>query len=106
MHIIMTDKDTRTSRRRRAHSEAFEGERVARSLEPGASVSAIALEGGINANLLFAWRRAQLQSAAAAATLPTPNPHEAGAVLLPVEVVAPRPENPFCGHVLVYGKLA
>ena len=86
MHIIMSDNDNRTGRRRRAHSEAFKIDLVARSLEPGASVSAIALEAGINANLLFAWRRAQLRSSVAAATLPAPNPREVGAVLLPVEI--------------------
>jgi len=94
MHIIMSDNDNRTGRRRRAHSEALKIDLVARSLEPGASVSAIALEAGINANLLFAWRRAQLRSSAAAATLPAPNPREVGAVLLPVEIVPPRPDTP------------
>jgi transposase len=49
-------------RRRRDHSPELKRELVARSLVPGASVSAIALEAGINANLLFTWRRAHLQA--------------------------------------------
>jgi transposase len=55
MHIM--DKPVvRTPRRRREHSAEFKKELVARSLEPGVSVAAIAMEGGINANLLFGWR--------------------------------------------------
>lgn len=51
------------------------------SLEPGASVSAIALRGGINANMLFKWRREHVRGAG-----DTPS-----AVLLPIEV-APASE--------------
>ena len=88
MHI-MADAKTSSPRRRRAHSDTFKRELVARSLEPGASVSAIALQAGINANLLFAWRRAHLRSAAAAVTRRAPSAGERAAVLLPVEVIAP-----------------
>ena len=42
---------------RRRHSDALKRELVERSLEPGASVAAIVLEAGVNANLLFNWRR-------------------------------------------------
>ena len=42
---------------RRQHDRAFKAELVERSLRPRASVSAIALGAGINANLLFKWRR-------------------------------------------------
>jgi transposase len=66
-------------RRRREHSVNLKRELVARSLVPGASVAAIALEAGINANLLFTWRRAHLK--AMKATAPA-----AQAVLLPVEI--------------------
>ena len=51
-------------------------------MQPGASVSAIALEAGINANLLFAWRRAHRDAAAASA----PGTHTP--VLLPVTIQA------------------
>lgn len=42
---------------RRKHSETLKRDLVERSLQPGASVSALAQEHGINANLLFNWRR-------------------------------------------------
>jgi transposase len=55
---------------------------VERSLEPGASVSAIAQEAGVNANLLFNWRRLHLQAhEPAVGTAAAP-------VLLPVSVTA------------------
>ena len=67
---------------RRRHSDALKHALVERSLEPGASVAAIAQEAGVNANLLFNWRRLHLQAqvpAVGAAAAP---------VLLPVTVVA------------------
>jgi transposase len=72
---VTSGKDTR-----RKHSEALKQELVDRSLEPGASVAAIAQEHGINANLLFNWRRLRLRTKASAVqggALPT---------LLPVTV--------------------
>src|SRR3954449_7862382 len=69
-------------RSRRQHDRAFKQELVRQSLEPGASVSAIALRNGINANMLFKWRRLQLRAAGQRAA-PT--------VLLPVEI-APATE--------------
>ena len=50
-------KDTR-----RRHGDAFKRELVERSLQPGASVSALAQEHGVNANLLFNWRRLHLRA--------------------------------------------
>ena len=47
---------------RRRHSETLKRDLVARSLRTGASVSALAQEHGINANLLFNWRRFHLQA--------------------------------------------
>lgn len=83
MHI-MGDKHTRSQPRRRVHSEAFKRELVLQSLQPGASVSAIALEAGINANLLFGWRKAHLAGPVAA----TASAGEPAAVLLPVQIAA------------------
>jgi transposase len=84
---IMIDKVTSTKRTRREHSVDFKRELVERSLQSGASVSAIALEAGINANLLFAWRRQHLRSTAAVA--------ESVATLLPVTVQPPEsPSSP------------
>lgn len=72
--------------RRRVHSEAFKRKVVELSLAPGASVAAIALEHGVNANLLFGWRKAYLKPHGDAQA-----DREGGSVpatLLPVEVVA------------------
>ncbi len=70
---------------RRRHGEAFKRELVERSLQPGASVSALAQEHGVNANLLFNWRRLHLRALAAKPAAP---PHPA---LLPVTVVPELP---------------
>ena len=82
---------------RRRHDRSFKVELIRQSLEPGASVSAIALSNGINANLLFKWRREHLRDSGLS---PAP------AVLLPVQVtpeveaagvgapVAPAPAPP------------
>lgn len=62
---------------RRQHDRSLKAELVRQSLEPGASVAAIALQNGINANLLFKWRRAHLRDSGLG---PAP------ATLLPVQV--------------------
>ena len=86
MHI-MDKQVVRAPRRRREHSEEFKRELVARSLEPGVSVAAIAMDSGINANLLFGWRRRHLRSLAQAEPAPAPARSRA-AVLLPVSIEA------------------
>ena len=69
---------------RRRHAEDFKQALVQRTLEPGASVAAIAQEAGVNANLLFNWRRLHLKiQERAAGAVPAP-------VLLPVTVMAPE----------------
>jgi len=69
----MKDQSGVSGRTRRLHERAFKDELIAQSLVPGASVAAIAMKGGINANLLFKWRRehvrAMVVSAPTAATL-------------------------------------
>lgn len=75
----MKDQESNGRRPRRNHDQALKAELVERSLQPGASVSAIALEAGINANLLFKWRRDTRRMQVTAAT---------PAVLLPVHVVS------------------
>jgi len=52
---------------------------------PGASVAAIAMKGGINANLLFKWRREHVKAMAA--------PAPTAATLLPVCVI-PEASSP------------
>jgi transposase len=89
MHIM--DKPVvRTPRRRREHSAEFKEELVARSLEPGVSVAAIAMEGGINANLLFGWRRKHQNAIAQGAA-----PARPAAVLLPVSIETAPAERPY-----------
>ncbi|MEO6319454.1 MAG: transposase [Polaromonas sp.] len=68
---------------KRRHSAAFKRNLVKLTAQAGASVAAIALEHGINANLLFKWRRAQ--SGRPARLKPVTQ-----AVLLPV-TIAPFP---------------
>ena len=82
MHI-MDKQVVRAPRRRREHSAEFKRELVARSLEPGVSVAAIAMDSGINANLLFGWRRRHLNALASAEPAPARSP---AAVLLPVSI--------------------
>jgi transposase len=79
------DRVTQGTRRRRDHSPELKRELVARSLIPGASVSAIALEAGINANLLFTWRRAHLKAESPSQQAAQSSP----AVLMPVTLEAP-----------------
>jgi transposase len=75
----MKSEEGAARRRRRQHERGFKEELVRQSLQPGASVSAIALDNGINANMLFKWRREHLRAA---------SPRTVPAVLLPVEVAA------------------
>ena len=72
---VISTKDTR-----RRHSESLKRELVDPSLQPGASVAAIAQEHGINANLLFNWRRLRLRAEKRS------DDGSPGAVLLPVTV--------------------
>ncbi|RYG36766.1 MAG: transposase [Burkholderiales bacterium] len=80
VHTMKSEQDAGKASRRH-HDRAFKHELVQQSLEPGASVSAIALHGGVNANMLFKWRREHLRAAGGASA----------AVLLPV-TVAPAAE--------------
>ncbi len=68
---------------RRQHEKLFKAELVERCLLPGASVAAIALAGGINANLLFKWRRDHLRSQRLSSAAPS-----SSAVLVPVHVAS------------------
>lgn len=76
----MKDQTGESPRSRRQHEREFKDELVAQTLVPGASVSAIAMSGGINANLLFKWRRDHLRKSLQAA--------RSAATLLPVCVIA------------------
>ena len=83
----MSKQDTRAKTARRRHEAAFKHALIERSLQPGASVSAIALEHGINTNLLFKWRREHLRTGLPAALgLAHRRP---AAMLLPVNIEQP-----------------
>jgi transposase len=88
MHIMDGQRVTKRKDTRRRHADAFKHALVERTLVPGASVASIAQDAGINANLLFNWRRLHLQSAASAY-----GEGSGGPVLLPVTVVEPVPAS-------------
>jgi transposase len=78
---------------RRRHSEQFKAKVLAASAEPGASVSAVALSFGLNANLVHQWRRGRGYKQArpatpAAASEPSP---QFVALALPAPPSAPAP---------------
>lgn len=75
---------------RRRHAEEFKQSLVQRTLEPGASVAAIAQQAGVNANLLFNWRRLHLQAQ------PPNSCDNDPPVLLPVTVVAAEDPGAAC----------
>lgn len=80
----MADQDTSTRRRRRDHSPELKRELVRQCLLPGASVSSIAMANGINANLVFKWRREHREAEAASA-----RPTQASApLLLPITLTS------------------
>lgn len=65
---------------RRQHEKSFKAELVEQCLVPGASVAAVALAGGINANLLFKWRLDHVRSKRLTGAA------SSSAVLVPVQV--------------------
>ena len=76
--------DKMAGRRRRTYSDEEKRRLVAESFEPGASVSGIAQRHGMNANLLFTWRR-QMRPAPAG---------ESAMELIPVEIVGAPEASP------------
>ena len=70
---------------RRRYDAGFKREVVEKTLQPGASVAAIALEHRLNSNLLFKWRRDHLRQLARLAPVPAPT-------MLPVVVESPTTE--------------
>ena len=77
----MSKQDTQAKPTRRRHAVEFKRDLVERSLQPGASVSGIALDNGINANVLFRWRREHVRATASVQHESTEQ-----AVLLPVKL--------------------
>ena len=79
--MLIQDTDPKSTRRR--YAVEFKSELVERSLQPGASVSAIALENGMNANVLFKWRRERLRAISGVQVR-----RAAHAMLVPVKLAA------------------
>jgi len=81
--IAKQDSDAKTGvvgvRKRRTYSKQFKAEVAAQCLMPGASVSAIALSNGINANVIRKWLP------------PGPAPMARAPVLLPVMIESDAP---------------
>jgi transposase len=65
----------RDKRKRRSYSTAFKRRVVAETLEPGAPVAGVARRHGLNANMVFLWRRD-----------PRFGPGQDAAMFLPVEI--------------------
>ena len=55
--MSVSSTNAESKRRRRVRSEDEKRQIVGETLEPGASVSAVARRHGLNTNLLFTWRR-------------------------------------------------
>ena len=76
-------------KRRGSYSKAFKRRVVSETMEPGASVAAVARRHGLNANMVFLWRRD-----------PRFGPGKDAATFLPVEVTptevagVPEPADP------------
>ncbi|CAM3725041.1 transposase [Polaromonas hydrogenivorans] len=100
VHTTMETPRNPLKATKRRHSAAFKRKLVKLTEEAGASVAAIALAHGINANLLFKWRRAQAgrparrKPAAQAVLLPVtldPLPPASAIIELPAPAPAPTP---------------
>jgi transposase len=70
---------------RRPHSEAFRAQVLSECSQPGASVAAIALAHGLNANLVHKWRRKARQAPAVGTR---PLPENAGFIALGLPAAA------------------
>src|SRR5213592_552803 len=66
--------------KRRTHDTAFKRRLVELTLAPRASVARIALDHGLNANILFRWRREHLRGLAQSVATPAP-------AMLPVTLI-------------------
>ena len=60
LELSAGSSEERSARRRRFWSSDEKRQMIAESLAPGASVSRVAQRHGVNANLLFTWRRQEV----------------------------------------------
>jgi transposase len=85
------ESDAKPRRRtRRTHSAALKRQLVEKTLQPGASVAAIALEHRLNTNLLFKWRRDHLRELARQAPTPAMLPVMLETSPITTDAVRPR----------------
>ena len=76
-------------KQRRRHSEQFKAQVLAACAEPGASISAVALSFGVNANLVHQWRRGRgFKATQAVASCPVSEP---AAQFVALSLPAPTP---------------
>jgi transposase len=78
------DSDTRRRPPRKTYSAAFKRRVVEQTLQPGTSVSLVAREHGINANVIFGWRK-QYRNRMHRVDVSAPP----AAALLPVSIIEP-----------------
>jgi len=104
----MQESNTPVINTKRRHSTAFKRKLLELIEQPGASVSAVALEHGVNANLVFKWRRAKLERQRSPRVVHQP-------VLLPVSidqhepllrVPSPAPERSACKEGVIEIEMA
>jgi len=95
MDITVTESEAKPGSRkgRPNHDPEFRRRLAAAACEPGVSVAKLARENGINANMLFTWRRRYRAQLQAETTSLIPVVHET-----PPECVAMSPDAPSVGH--------
>ena len=94
--MTFPDQPAATRRRRRLHSDEFKANAVAACMPPGMSMSAVALEYGINANLLRRWvQEAEMKAGTGAVRRATAPVAKAPALkTLFVPLTLPTPATP------------
>src|SRR5687768_5986343 len=78
---------------RRRHGNALKAQVLAECSEPGASVAAVALAHGLNANLVHKWRRGTRRSPESA-TRAAPVADSGAAVFVPLQLPQPAHATP------------
>src|ERR1700742_2242735 len=101
MDIILPEQDRKAGSRqgRPNYDPEFRLRLTLASFEPGVSVSKLARENGVNANMLFDWRRRYREQQKAAQAMP--------ATLVPVTVIeAPRASTDVAARPLIEAGVA
>lgn len=75
---------------RRRHGKALKAQVLAECSEPGASVAAVAMAHGLNANLVHKWRRGTVR-VSQRATLAAPVVEPGAGVFVPLQLPQPAP---------------